>query len=121
MRICTRITEVERLKCRKVTDAFTELYEELGDMTVADAGNVGFVLLRYFNGIDFENNEIFTDSKELFEELWSEWLEHHLLTPVLGTPLAELDYEQLYEILPDEKKAEYEQRKQGFWMACFDR
>jgi len=40
------------------------------------------------------------EGKELFEVLWTDWLEHHLLTPVLGTPVAELDYDMLYEILP---------------------
>jgi len=67
---------------------------------VADGGHVGYILLKYYNGYTFESNEIFTDSKELFEVLWTDWLEHHLLTPVLGTPVAELDYDMLYEILP---------------------
>ena len=62
-----------------------------------------------------ESNEIFTDSKELFEVLWTDWLEHHLLTPVLGTPVAELDYDMLYEILPPEKKEAFMVEKQEFW------
>lgn len=120
MRIDTFISETERAKCRRVADAFAELYTSLGDMTVADAGSVGYVILRYYNGCEFDNNEIFTDSIELFEELWKEWMEHHLLEPVLNTPLSELDYEELYEILPDEHKVQFERKKQEFWSSCFD-
>ena len=36
------ITEKQRAKCRKVADAFTELYE-LTDVMVADAGRFGFL------------------------------------------------------------------------------
>lgn len=55
--------------------------------------------------------------KELFEVLWTDWLEHHLLTLVLGTPVAELDYDMLYEILPSEKKEAFAVEKQNFWKA----
>ena len=119
MKIDTFITETESTKCRRVADAFSELYEKVGNMAVADGGNVGYILLKYYNGYMFESNEIYTDSKELFEVLWTEWLEHHLLTPVLGTPVAELDYDMLYEILPTEKKEAFKVEKQEFWKASF--
>lgn len=119
MKIDTFITETESAKCRRVADAFSELYEKVGDMAVADGGHVGYILLKYYNGYTFESNEIFTDSKELFEVLWTDWLEHHLLTPVLGTPVAELDYDMLYEILPPEKKEAFAVEKQNFWKASF--
>ena len=44
----TYITEEQREKCRKVADAFTELYE-LADVMVADAGRFGFICLQWFN------------------------------------------------------------------------
>lgn len=119
MKIDTFITETERESCRRVADAFSELYELLGDMAVADGGSVGYILLRYYNGYEFDSNEIYTDSKELFKELWKEWLEYHLLTPVLGTQLAELDYDMLYEILPNEKKEALDREKRAFWRASF--
>ena len=119
MKIDTFITETESAKCRRVADAFSKLYEKVGDMAVADVGSVGYILLKYYNGYMFESNEIFTDSKELFEVLWTDWLEHHLLTPVLGTPVAELDYDMLYEILPPEKKEAFMVEKQEFWRASF--
>ena len=87
------ITEKQRAKCRKVADAFTELYE-LTDVMVADAGRFGFVRLQWFSeGEGFDSAMVFSDSEELFEELWRIWYEHEVLTPVLGTPLAELDYD----------------------------
>jgi len=42
------ITEEQRAKCRKVADAFAELYE-LTDVMVADAGRFGFVRLQWFS------------------------------------------------------------------------
>lgn len=42
------ITEEERVKCRKVMEAFSEMYEEQ-DVLVVDAGNYGFIKLQWFN------------------------------------------------------------------------
>ena len=40
------ITDSEREKCRKVADAFAELYE-IENILVVDAGRYGFVKLQY--------------------------------------------------------------------------
>lgn len=86
------ITEKQRAKCRKVADAFAELYE-LTDVMVADAGRFGFVRLQWFSeGEGFNSAMAFSDSEELFEELWRIWYEHEVLTPVLGMPLATQDF-----------------------------
>ncbi len=43
------ITEEERNKCRKVSDAFAELYEiEDEDMLVVDVGRYGFIKLQCY-------------------------------------------------------------------------
>ena len=64
------ITEEQQAKCRKVADAFAELYE-MTDVMVADAGRFGFVRLQWFSeGDGFDSAMAFSDSKELFEELW---------------------------------------------------
>ena len=64
------ITEEQRAGCRKVADAFAELYE-LTDVVVADAGRFGFVRLQWFSeGEGFDSAMAFSDSRELFEELW---------------------------------------------------
>lgn len=109
----------EHIKCQKVATAFTELYELYGDMMVADAGKFGFVHLRWFDGLMFSSNDVYTDSVELFEDLWEYWKDFNLLEPVKHTPLAELSYDELYEILPDEKKKEFENKRQEFWRICF--
>lgn len=41
------ITDGEREKCRKVADAFAELYE-IENILVVDAGRYGFVKLQYY-------------------------------------------------------------------------
>ena len=108
------ITEDEYVKCRKVADAFTELYE-MTDVMVANAGRFGFVRLQWFDeGEGFDSAEVFSDSAELFEELWRIWYEHEILTPVLGTPLAELDYDEIFERLPEEKKKELMEKRDYF-------
>lgn len=108
------ITEEEREKCRKVADAFTELYE-MADVMVADAGRFGFVRLQWFNEEEgFDSAVVFSDSAELFEELWRIWYEHETLTSVLGTPLEELDYEEIFERLPEEKQKELMEKQNYF-------
>ena len=101
------ITEEQRAKCRKVADAFAELYE-LTDVMVADAGRFGFVRLQWFSeGEGFDSAMAFSDSQELFEELWRIWYEHEVLTPVLGTPLAELDYDEIFQTLSKTGRRKY--------------
>ena len=41
------ITDDEREKCKKVADAFAELYE-IENILVVDAGRYGFVKLQYY-------------------------------------------------------------------------
>lgn len=102
----TYITEEQRERCRKVADAFTELYE-LADVMVADAGRFGFVRLQWFNeGEGFDSAVAYSDSSELFEELWRIWYEYQVLKPVLGTEIAELDYDDIFKCLPKEKQEE---------------
>lgn len=112
------ITEEQRAKCRKVADAFAELYE-LTDVMVADAGRFGFVRLQWFSeGEGFDSVMAFSDSEELFEELWRIWYEHEVLTPVLGTPLAELDYDEIFKTLPKDRQEEISEKKKYFRVLC---
>lgn len=39
-------------------------------------------------------------------------MDYVLLAPVKGTDREELDYDELYAELPEDKKAEYEQKRQ---------
>lgn len=110
------ITEEQRAKCRKVADAFAELYE-LTDVMVADAGRFGFVRLQWFSeGEGFDSAMVFSDS----EELWRIWYEHEVLTPVLGTPLAELDYDEIFQTLSKDRQEEILEKKRYFIALCKD-
>ena len=108
------ITEEERAKCQKVVDAFAELYE-MADIVVLDVGRYGFVMLKYYmppHG--FEEDATFTDSRELFEGLWREWLDIKLYLMAKGTPLLEKGYKGIFESLPKEKQSELIERKADF-------
>lgn len=114
------ITQKQREKCRKVADAFAELYE-LADVMVADAGRFGFVRLQWFSeGEGFDSAAVYSDSAELFEELWRIWYEHEVLTPVLGTPLSELDYDEIFKALPKDRQEEIQGKKDYFLALCGD-
>ena len=105
------ITEEERAKCKKVAEAFTELYE-MADIVVVDVGRYGFVMLKYYmppHG--FEEDATFTDSKALFEGLWQEWLDMKLYLMAKGTSLMETGYKGIFESLSKEKQSELIGRK----------
>lgn len=112
------ITEEQRERCRKVADAFAELYE-LTDVVVADAGRFGFVRLQWFSeGEGFDSAVTFSDSGELFEELWRIWYEHEVLTPVLGTPLEELNYDEIFQTFSKDRQEEIRKKKDYFLALC---
>lgn len=108
------ITDEERKKCQQVIDAFAELYE-LTDVVVVDAGKYGFVKLQYYrepHGFEVMSN--YKESRKLFDELWQDWFEEKVLSAVLGTPLEELEYEEIFALLPKEKQDEILDRKKYF-------
>lgn len=103
-----------RSQCKRVADAFQELYEMYGDMCVLDARKFGIVVLCWFGGSSFDENTVYKDPKELFDDLWEMWLDYKLFHSVLGTGREEIDYEQLYAELPEITKKEYEDKKKYF-------
>ncbi|MDE6619339.1 MAG: hypothetical protein K2K74_02390 [Lachnospiraceae bacterium] len=108
------ITDEEREKCQQVVSAFAELYE-LTDVIVVDAGKYGFVKLQYYREPQgFEVISTFTDSGKLFDALWQDWLEEQILSSVLGTSLEELEYEEIFALLPKEKQEELIDKKTYF-------
>ena len=110
------ISEDEREKCLKVIDAFAELYETTNDdIVVLDGGRYGFIKLQYYkfpNG--FNTSMTFTDSVSLFDDLWEDWLNMQLFELVKGTPLIELDYEDIFKCMPVEKQ-ETLMEKRGYF------
>ena len=108
------ITDDEREKCRKVADAFAELYE-IENILVVDAGRYGFVKLQYYRPPQgFEDTNTFTDSRSMFEILWEEWFDTQLFLLAKGTPMAEMGYNEIFQCLPKEKQEELMNRKAGF-------
>ena len=108
------ITDDEREKCRKVADAFAELYE-IENILIVDAGRYGFVKLQYYRPPQgFEDAITFTDSRSMFENLWEEWFDTQLFLLAKGTPMAGMGYHEIFRCLPKEKQEELMNRKTGF-------
>ena len=113
----TYITEEEREKCRKVADAFAELEDV--DIVVVDAGRYGFVKLQYYTPpTGFENDFTFTDSRRLFEDLWEEWLNTQIIMLAREMKIEDIDYDDIFRRLPEEKRDELRGRKQHFAKAA---
>ena len=94
------ISETERRKCRRVAAVFSDMYEH-ENLLVLDAGRYGFVKLNDFReSFGFCEVYTFTESKELFEDLWKEWVNSQLIFLTSESQLAELDYDDMLEALP---------------------
>ena len=103
------ITEEERVKCQKVADAFTELYE-MEYVVVVEVGRYGFVMLKYYMPpYGFEDSITFIDSVRLNTK-------RYLLSK--GTPLLEKGYKDVFESLSEEKQSELIARKAAFTKAA---
>lgn len=100
------ISDEEREKCRKVVNAYGAELDDV-KITVVDAGKYGFVKLTYYKfPYGFDEAITYTDSLELFFDIWEEWLETQLLRLTKNTPIAELDYEDMFKCLSKEKQEE---------------
>lgn len=109
----TYITEAERKKCRRVADAFAEL--EDADVVVVDVGRYGFVKLQYYTPpIGFENDFTFTDSRELFEDLYEEWLHTQLIAIAGEMNVSDIEYDDIYRRLTEEQHRKLEEQKKVF-------
>lgn len=107
------ITEAEREKCRKVADAFAVLEDV--DIVVVDVGRYGFVKLQYYTPtIGFENDVTFTDSRALFEDLWEEWLHLQIIMFAKENSIEDIDYDDVFGRLSEEKQRELEGSKKDF-------
>lgn len=108
------ITEEQSVRCKRVADAFAELYEE-SDIVVLDAGRYGFVELQYFRAeTGFNSVMVFADSRKLFDDLWECWMDVQLLKIVSGTPMEEKDYEDIFKWLPKDKQEEIMAKQKVF-------
>lgn len=105
------ITNEERGKCRRVAAVYKNMFAHEG-LLVLDAGRYGFVKLQYYKPpFGFDTVETFTDSRELFEDLWKEWLYSQLIALAKDTPLLELDYEDIFKSLPPRAQRQFMKKK----------
>lgn len=94
-------------------EAFRELYSI--DLMVLDAGRYGFVKLQYYHHpFGFDETGIFTSAGDLFNELWNEWLTIRLLALSKGTPMADLDYQDMFQCLPAETQQKFMDKRNDF-------
>lgn len=107
------ITDQEMVKCQKVAQVFNDLYDQT-DIVVLNADKYGFAILKDYDMGEFHQIDTYTDSNELFESLWREWLEERLLTLCIQTPLINLDYEDMFKSLPKESQNEIEEIRKHF-------
>lgn len=108
------ITDEERKRYKKVADAYsTEL--EIDDIVVLNVGRYGYVMLQY-NPITIEIDAAiaFTDSKEMFEFLWDQWFITHLIRLSEELDMAEIEYENIFDLLPHEVQHELFEKKRYF-------
>lgn len=108
------ISEEEHEKCKRVVSAYEKELDDV-EVTVVDAGRFGFVKLIYYKfPYGFDDAIAYTDSLELFLDLWDEWLEAQLSALTKGTPMAELDYEDMFKCLSKEKQEELMAKREYF-------
>ena len=108
------ISDEEHEKCKRVVSAFEKALDDI-EVTVVDAGRFGFVKLIYYKfPYGFDDAISYTDSLELFLDLWDEWFEAQLLSLTKGTPMAELDYEDMFKCLSKDKQEELMAKREYF-------
>lgn len=107
------ISDEEREKCCRVAEAFAGLEDV--DIVVVDVGRYGFVKLQYYTPpTGFENDFTFTDSRELFEDLYEEWLHTQLIAFAGKMNVNDIEYDDIYKRLTEEQHKELEEQKKVF-------
>lgn len=110
----TYITDEERINCQKVADAFAEI-SDYEDLMIFNAGKYRFVKIQYFKlPHGFDTVTTYFDSQSLFDDLWEEWLETQLLNFAEGTPMEEMEYEDILKCLPKERQKELADKRSYF-------
>lgn len=102
------------MKFYEITYMVEDEFADAG-VVVVDAGRYGFVRLTYYKFPDgFGDAVTYADSFRLFFDLWDEWLEEQLLRLTKDTPMAELNYGELFRCLPKDKQAELMKKREYF-------
>lgn len=107
------ITDAEYEKCKKVAAVFSMLEED--DIVLLDAGRYGFVALFYYTPPrGFDTVKSFTDSQEMFDELWDAWLDFQLARYAETMHMGDIDYDKIFEKLPMQKQSELLSQQEVF-------
>lgn len=100
------ITEEERKKCQKVADAYAKELEK-DDIVLLNVERYGFVMLQYCQqSMGIDSVIIFTDSREMFEFLWEEWLIARLTRVAEELHMEDVDDDAVFAHLSKEKQEE---------------
>lgn len=100
------ITEEESQKCQKVADAYAKELEE-EDIVLLNVEKYGFVMLQYCQQpIGIDSVVTFTDSREMFDFLWEEWLIAHLIRAAEELHMGDIDDDLIFARLSKEKQEE---------------
>ena len=82
-------------------------------------GRYGFVKLQYYSKErGFENDFIFTNSRDLFENLWQEWRDTMLIQRAMDTSMQGRDYDEIFDCLSEQEQKELSERKNNFAAAA---
>lgn len=108
------ITDEEMKKCQKVTEVYAEELED-DDILLINVGRYGFVMLQYFQPLmEFDNVITFRDSRKMFECLWEEWLFTQLIKISEEKQFKNMDYDDVFDSLTQEKQKELMDKKMYF-------
>lgn len=108
------ITDEERIRCQKIADVFKADLEN-GDIVIKDTGRYGFVMLQYYPPINgFDDVITFTDSADMFHMLFHEWLNIQLIALAREMNLENIDYDDVFELLPADKQRKLIDKKKYF-------
>lgn len=98
---------VEDERCRQIAELFQPFILELGDCCIVRNDRFGYIVLTYFVGGRFEDNDVFDNAPELFEFLYSLWYFHWIYNKAEENGVQEYeDYERTLT------KAQREERTQ---------
>lgn len=82
-------------------------------------GRYGFIKLQYYSKErGFENDFIFTNSRDLFENLWQEWRDIMLIQRAMDTSMQGMDYDEIFDCLSEKEQKELSERKKNFAAAA---
>lgn len=108
------ITDEEMKKCQKVAGVYAEELED-DDILLINVGRYGFVMLQYFQPLmEFDNVITFRDSRKMFECLWEEWLFTQLIKISEEKQFKNMDYDDVFDSLTQEKQKELMDKKMYF-------